>query len=220
MTFYGSLTASPEDILNGDGGHIGTTSQAVDRMYALFQWFSHRWDAFPDVGVGSDPGSVEERQTIQTFSSTSLGVDRDFSLALPPGYGSPENANARYPVVYILHGYGMDPLAMMAIEVLFDADMQTGDMRKMISVFPSGLCCLTNTQTGEHACTEYQPNGDPWPSQWVPECNQGNFFVNSQGGPNGPPRAYMDSFVELTKYIDQNYRTLAATGGTDVPVSQ
>jgi hypothetical protein len=123
-------------------------------------------------------------------------------------------------VVYILHGYGMDPLAMMAIEVLFDADMQTGDMRKMISVFPSGLCCLTNTQTGEHACTEYQPNGDPWPSQWVPECNQGNFFVNSQGGPNGPPRAYMDSFVELTKYIDQNYRTLAATGGTDVPVSQ
>jgi hypothetical protein len=108
----------------------------------------------------------------------------------------------------------------MAIEVLFDADMQTGDMRKMISVFPSGLCCLTNTQTGEHACTEYQPNGDPWPSQWVPECNQGNFFVNSQGGPNGPPRAYMDSFVELTKYIDQNYRTLAATGGTDVPVSQ
>jgi hypothetical protein len=189
-------------------------------MYALFQWFSHRWDAFPDVPAGSDPGSVEDRQSIQTFPSTSLAANRDFGLALPPGYGSPENANARYPVVYILHGYGMDPSAMMAIDVLFDSDMGSGDMRKMITVFPSGLCCLTNTQTGDHACTEYQPNGDPWPSQWVSECNQGNFFVNSQGGPNGPPRAYMDSFVELTQYMDQNYRTLAASGGTDVPASQ
>jgi hypothetical protein len=30
----------------------------------------------------------------------------------------------------------------------------------------------------------------------------------------------MDSFVELTQYMDQNYRTLAASGGTDVPASQ
>jgi hypothetical protein len=223
MTFYGDLIATPEEILSGDGDHLGTVPQAVDRFEALFYWFSHRWDAFPDVPVGSNPESAEVRQSTQIFPSTALGADRDFAIALPPGYDSPENAEARYPVIYVGHGYGMDAAAMMGIEVVFDSDMLTGDMRKMISVFPSGRCCFTNTQTGEHQCTEYQPNGtqattNPWPSPWVSECNAGNFFVNAQGGPNGPPRAYLDSFLELTQYIDANYRTLSATGGQDVAV--
>jgi hypothetical protein len=217
MTFYGDLIATPAEIVEGDGNHVGTVTQAVDRFEALFYWFSHRWDGFPDVETGSNPESAEIRQSVQTFQSASLGTTRDFAIALPPGYDSPENVNAHYPVVYVLHGYGMDPAAMMGVEVVFDGDMLTGDMRKMISVFPSGKCCVTNSQTGAYACTEYQPDGSNWAAPWVSECNSGTFFVNSQGGPNGtPPRKYLDSFIDLTKYIDTTYRTLAGQGGQDV----
>jgi hypothetical protein len=222
MTFYGDLIVTPTEVFQGDGNHVGTVSQAIDRFEALFYWFSHRWDdaGVPDPPAGSNPESAEIRQTVQTFQSASLGTTRNFAIALPPGYDSPENVDARYPVVYVLHGYGMDPAAMMGVEVVFDSDMLTGDMRKMISVFPSGKCRVNNPQTGAYACTEYQPDGTPWPAPWVQECNSGTFFVNSQGGPNGPPRKYLDSFIDLTEYIDQNYRTLAGSGGQDVKVSQ
>ncbi len=220
MTFYGDLIATSDEIYAGDGNHVGTIPQAADRFEALFYWFAHRWDAFPDVETGSNPESAEVRQSVQTFQSKSLGTLRDFAIALPPGYDSPENVNARYPVIYVMHGYGMDPAGMMGVEVVFDAPMGAGQLRKMISVFPSGRCCVNNPQTGAYACTEYQADGTPWPAPWVSECNSGTFFVNSQGGPNGPPRAYGDSFIDLTEYIDQNYRTLAATGGQDIPVTQ
>ncbi len=219
MTFYGSLDASAQALQSGDGDHVGTVGQAVDRFDALYHWLSHRWDAFPDVPAGSNPQSVTDRQLLTTFKSQALGgVDQDFGIVVPPGYNSPENANARYPVVYILHGYGMDAEGMMGVDVVEDPNMVTGDLRKMIVVFPSGRCCFTNPQTGEHSCSEILPDGSPRGAPWVRECNSGTFFVNSHGGPKGPPRAYLDSFLELVQYVDQNYRTLAGAGGADVAV--
>ena len=36
--------------------------------------------------------------------SASLGAEIGYRVALPPGYGAPENQNKRYPVIYLLHG--------------------------------------------------------------------------------------------------------------------
>ena len=218
FTFYGDLNATPSQIAQGDGDHVGTVSQALDRFDAVYYWLSHRWDGVaPDVPAGSSPGTFTDRSSIQTFPSKSLGVDRDFGIVLPPGYDSPENASAHYPVFYVLHGYGMDPAGMMGTELIFDGPMLSGQLRKMIVVFPSGRCCFTNSQTGELGCTE-DLNGQPRGAPWVRECDSGNFYVDSQGGPAGQPRAYGQSFLELMKYVDQNYRTLASQGGEDVKV--
>ncbi|MHB8420266.1 MAG: alpha/beta hydrolase [Myxococcales bacterium] len=219
MTFYGTLEPTAEELAAGDGDHVGTVGQALDRFDALYHWFSHRWDGFPDVELGSKPEQFSARQNYTTFYSQALGANRDFGIVVPPGYDSPENASARYPVIYILHGYGMSADDMMGVDVVYDGDMATGDLRKMIAVFPSGRCCFTNTQTGEHQCSENDANGTPYGPPWQRECHSGNFFVNSQGGPLGPPRAYLDSFTDLVKYVDQNYRTLAANGGQDVKIS-
>lgn len=39
-----------------------------------------------------------------TFWSASLNQEIGYRVALPPGYGAPENRNKRYPVIYLLHG--------------------------------------------------------------------------------------------------------------------
>ncbi len=221
MTLYGTANPTPEQLAAGDGDHVGTIAQAVDRFQALYYWLAHRWDktGVSDPGVGSNPQSFTDRQFYGTYVSQALGgVDRDFALVVPPGYNSPENAQARYPVVYIGHGYGMDPLGMMGVDVIEDPAMQTGDLRKMIVVFPSGRCCYTDPTTGDHACTDYLPDGTQRGPPWVRECNSGTFYVNSQGGPDGPPRAYLDAFLELVKYVDQNYRTLAGPDGNGLDV--
>ena len=218
FTFYGHLDATPAEILSGDGDHVGTVAQAIDRFSAVYGWLSRRWAPFPDVEVGSNPQAFGDRSAIVSYPSKALGTDRDFGIVLPPGYNSPENANARYPVVYILHGYGGDPPGMMGTDFLFDGDMTTGSLRKMIVVFPSGLCCSSNSQTGELGCTELLPDGLPRGPEWQLECNSGTFYVDSQGGPSRPPRAYGQSFLELVDYVDATYRTLAAQGGQDVPL--
>ncbi|MHB1843319.1 MAG: alpha/beta hydrolase [Deltaproteobacteria bacterium] len=218
FTFYGSLDATPAEIAQGDGDHVGTIAQALDRFDALYNWLARRWDGVAqDVAAGSNPEDFATRSSIQTFPSQSLGVPRDFGIVLPPGYDSPENAQARYPVAYVLHGYGQAPADMMGTEVIYDGQMLSGSLRKMIMVYPSGRCCFTNVSTGELGCTE-QLNGQPRSAPWVRECNSGNFYVDSQGGPAGVPRTYEQSFLELLQWVDQNYRTLAASGGVDVSV--
>ncbi len=43
-----------------------------------------------------------------TMQSESLGMDRNVSVIVPPDYGT---STARYPVLYLLHGYGDDNTA-------------------------------------------------------------------------------------------------------------
>lgn len=53
----------------------------------------------PPVPAG--PGRVATR----TFHSDALGVDKAYLVYLPDGY---EGGSGRYPVIYLLHGYGGD----------------------------------------------------------------------------------------------------------------
>ncbi len=70
-----------------------------------------------------------------SFKSTALGVDKDYVVYLPPGYDA--DTNARYPVIFYLHGlggretnwseyYGMaktaDKLKLGAIVIMPDGD--------------------------------------------------------------------------------------------------
>ena len=106
----------------------------------------------------------------------------------------------RYPVLYVLHGYGQDPRDLEATAAITSNYMNDSQrsaatrLAKMIVVYVDGRCRI-----------------DPTTQQ--PECIQGTFYLNSPRSVNGHPMAQLDDwFEEVMTYIDANYRTMPASG--------
>jgi hypothetical protein len=230
---YGDSDATVAEIQAGDGDHVGTTFEALERFLNITSWASSRW-TIPDASPGtpckassdcfsgatcasgaclSDP-SV--RILSKTFFSKSLNANQDYGIYLPPGYDDPANTEVRYPVLYLLHGVGQVPSGPggfnLVSEIMFEPYMSdpTAKIRKYLVVFPDGRCCF-NGPNGARACTEADANGVPYSNQagWVRECNSGTFYVNRQGFTPTDNTPYEDAMLDLIEYVDQNYRTLA-----------
>jgi hypothetical protein len=109
--------------------------------------------------------------------------DRTYLTVLPPGYDDPENATLRYPVVYVFHGYGMEPRDLAATFVISGSYMATGVLQKMIFVYPDGKCYLG-------------------------ECRTASWYSDHPAGPDGVVKfGYESSVLELMDLIDAKYRT-------------
>src|SRR5258707_1859269 len=66
--------------------------------------------------------------------------DRDVFVYLPPSYAS--SPNRRYPVVYLLHGYGLTAerwLTFLDLGASADKNMAAGTVREMILVNPDAF---------------------------------------------------------------------------------
>jgi hypothetical protein len=111
--------------------------------------------------------------------------DRTFLIVLPPGYKDPANATRRYPVAYILHGYGQEPRDL-ALTVFVTANfMASGTLQKMIFVYPDGKCYLG-------------------------ECKRANWYADQPPGPDGVVKfGYESSVKDLMRHLDERYRTKA-----------
>ena len=110
---------------------------------------------------------------------------------LPPGYFDEENQDLHYPVVYFLHGYGMQPQDLIALGLLLLNYMNAPSIpsarrvQKMIFVFPDGRC------------REFDG---------VAECLNGTFYTDApESTPGG---ALMQTWLlDLMAHIDATYRT-------------
>ena len=103
--------------------------------------------------------------------------DRDVFIYLPPSYAA--NANRRYPVVYLLHGYGLTAERWMSfanLAELSDKDIAAGAMKEMILVNPDAH------------------------TKW-----DGSMYSASLT--TGDWEAYIAD--DLVSYIDSHYRTIA-----------
>ena len=103
--------------------------------------------------------------------------DRDVFIYLPPSYAT--NRNQRYPVVYLLHGYGLTGERWMTftnLAVAADKNIAAGTMREMILVNPD-------------AFTKYS----------------GSMY--SASPTTGDWESYVAD--DLVSYVDSHYRTLA-----------
>ena len=103
--------------------------------------------------------------------------DRDVFVYLPPSYAS--NRNQRYPVVYLLHGYGLTAERWMPFGHLAEAadnDIAAGTMKEMILVNPD-------------AFTKYS----------------GSMYSSSPT--TGDWETYIAE--DLVAYVDSHYRTIA-----------
>ena len=102
--------------------------------------------------------------------------DRDVFVYLPPGYE--RNRNQRYPVVYLLHGYGLTAERWMPfgnLAAAADQDIAAGTMKEMILVNPD-------------AFTKYS----------------GSMYSSSPT--TGDWEAYLAE--DLVAYVDSHYRTI------------
>jgi enterochelin esterase-like enzyme len=102
--------------------------------------------------------------------------DRDVFIYLPPGYSA--NASQRYPVVYMLHGYGLTAERWMSFTRMADAadkNIAAGIMKPMILVNPD-------------AFTKY--NGSMYSSS--PTIGDWETFIAE----------------DLVSYVDSHYRTI------------
>ena len=188
------MDADAEAIAAGDGAHVGTNTQILNRLLSAVSWMSHRWPD-GDRELSSDNICTQLSSSCPhvnyfTFDFTS-SRDRTGPVAvvLPPGYFDPANADRSYPVVYLLHGYGMSPEDLLASGLLIWSFMRSRTipeadrLQKMIFVFPDGQC-----------------RGD--------ECLRGTFFADSpESNPGG---AQMETFMlDLMDHMDATYRTRA-----------
>ncbi|MCC6810961.1 MAG: hypothetical protein IT381_26260 [Deltaproteobacteria bacterium] len=213
LVHYGKDEPTLEEIADGDGGHVGTAEQVAQRFMLLVGWASSRWPAAETKETPSGGSGVGERMLERTYTSSALGADREYGIFLPPGYDAPGN-DERYPVLYLLHGYGMQATGangMLMMSLIFDpfmADARYG-MRKMIIVYVDGRCCFRH-EDGTRACTEKDDAGASHGSQagWERECHQGSFYVDSSGYTPGDETPYERAFMELVTHVDESYRTL------------
>ncbi|MEI8254178.1 MAG: hypothetical protein WCJ30_00740 [Deltaproteobacteria bacterium] len=193
---YGFWDASPTVLAAGDGGHVGTAEQLLNRSQSAVAWAASRWPG-GDHRVytyqgGRDNAGMCAAGDVCTFNYHSPRANRDGPVAvvLPPGYHRPENASETYPVVYFLHGYGMDPDGFASVGLLIARSMGQGSFAewqrpgKFILVFPDGRC----------------RDGDG--------CPRGTFYVDSPNPGNARMETY---FLDLYDHISASYRARPAS---------
>jgi hypothetical protein len=195
---YGNPDATEDQILGGDGRHVGDALTLVWRIQTMFRWMSARWPNgdYEDADVSSEGENFQRGLKF----TTSFGRETAYAIFLPPGYF--QNETERYPVVYFMHGYGQDPDDLVDASVLF-ANYMVGPnyskaerYQKIIAVYVDGRC-----NPGGKIQNGPLVGGDM--------CEQGTFFVDSP--PDRDNTAKMEQMLyELMDYIEANYRVKPA----------
>ena len=220
---YGTVDATPTQIMEGDGQHVGTGTQALYRLEASLYFVSQKW---PDADrTLTEPTNTNPESSTMNVLGTACELlgkcetlftgpvtkrTGPIAIQLPPGYALAENVqrNVRYPVVFVLHGYGQSPTDLEAIALVSTNFMNderhsaATRLPKFIIVYVDGRCRIS--------------------ASGQPECIQGTFYLDSDRAnyldPSHPKIAQIDTwFDEVVSYVDQNYRTM---GPNDIQVSE
>jgi hypothetical protein len=164
-------------------------------VQALLNFLARTWPN-GDTKIPSSVGDSSVLHIVAMFNGTDMR-NSPYTVILPPGYFAPEGANTRYPVMYFMHGYGMDPEGIAQLSVIAKnamIDPQQSDatrMQKFIMVLVDAKC---------------RPGGDvnnaPLPITGD-LCEEGTFYTDH---PQGTAQAESE-LIELQAYIDANYRT-------------
>ncbi len=188
---YGNPDATEAEINRGDGRHVGTAVQIINRATTAFAWLDKRW---PD---GDRTETLDNGTNIKDLLHVSprTGRQSPYGLFLPPGYNDPANADKRYPVVYFFHGYGMEPQDLVDLSSVFALYMIAERpievrFQKFIIVYVDGRC--RPQQDG----VPVNPTGDL--------CEGGTFYMDAPLG--GTARMEMN-LLDLMDHIDATYRT-------------
>jgi hypothetical protein len=204
---YGDLDATPSQIEQGDGQHVGTAPQLLYRLQTAFFYVGKAWpDADRTLTEESrdkpDPSAIEcevAGRCEHIFTGPRTRREGPIAVSLPPGYALEANVkrNVRYPVLYVLHGYGQDPRDLEGVAIFTNNFMNVAQrsaatrLAKFIIVYVDGRCRVHDGK---------------------PECIRGTFYMDSARDDGAKMDAWFDEVVD---FVDQTYRTM---GPADVDV--
>jgi hypothetical protein len=196
---YGKLDPTPADIESGSGQHVGTATEVIDRIRSGLSFILSRWKE-PELRTyvlesndapAPNATECEIAGSCEIEFTTKAGRKGPLFVSLPPGYAHELQQDRRYPVVYILHGYGQEPDSLAGVGGVLrtfmnqSADSMESRMPKAILVFVDGRCRVG-------------PSGKA-------ECIRGTFFGQS---PMEQGAKMEDFWIELMQYVEKNYRTM------------
>lgn len=199
---YGNPDPTAEDVANGSGQHVGTASEIIARLLGALHFAGSRWPE-PHLrqlvaNTADKPAEGMEQcelngTCIFDFTST-FGRTGPVAVSLPPGYGHADLLDRRYPVIYLMHGYGQEPQDLAAAGAILGILMNEGTVSAE-SRLPKAIIVYVDGRCREDA-------------SGVGECLQGTFYGDSvrEGGPK------MEQWMlELMDHVDQRFRTLGET---------
>jgi hypothetical protein len=195
---YGAIDPTKLDLDEGVGQHVGNPLELTARLQSSIYYISQRWPDAPRTLVDKAlndpaPGASDcEIKGACTFEfKDSRGRVGPVAINLPPGYAHKDQQNERYPVIYMLHGYGQSPEDLSAAIIFLGSWMNQGldssatRLGKAILVYVDGRCRLG-------------PDGSP-------ECIRGTFYADSPRATGGKLESW---FLDLMTHIDKTYRTM------------
>ncbi|MBL8784543.1 MAG: hypothetical protein JNJ59_06560 [Deltaproteobacteria bacterium] len=222
---YGDPAATQAQIDAGDGKHVGTEIDALNRIATFLSAAILRMPE-PDYTPYELPTPLS---ATPSFYSAGLHARRGYTIAFPPGYWEPENAERRYPVIYFLHGLGQAASDLGPAALVTGILMSDGRLPKALIVFPDGACCFVDKETGLRECACGTPSQGvrmcvdpacegpeetcavrPIPdSRLERECHKGSLFADMAANRWGEPRTdlgYKTSVRELVHEVDKTFR--------------
>jgi poly(3-hydroxybutyrate) depolymerase len=133
LVIYGDPDATQEQIDGGDGGHVGSVPQMINRLLTMVKFVSDRWPDGDREPVSGMPARSEQ----SSYASAAAGREIDYLVYLPPGY---DREGTSYPVLYLLHGLGMSPFDLQVADYLIELYMSDGRLQKFIVIYPDAQC--------------------------------------------------------------------------------
>lgn len=122
------------------------------------------------------------------YPSESLGMDRRINIYTPAGY---ENSTEKYPVLYLLHGYGGDEdewVSFGRATQILDNLIAQGKAKPMLVVMPNGHTAM-EAAPGESSMGFYKPGRD-----------------KDRADERG---AFESGFKEIVYFVESSYRVKA-----------
>jgi enterochelin esterase-like enzyme len=191
--------------LDPSNGETQRDGARYDNLLMISGPESEWWD-FKDVPHGTV-------QAVWYPSPTLKQARRRMMVYTPPDY---ETGNAKYPVLYLLHGGGGDEeawLTMGRANIIMDNLIAAGKAKPMIVVMPNGNATQTVTQgLGFGTTPARQSVTAPAP----PPVQAGQAPAGAaRGGGRGAPQPYAGSYPEslvkdVIPFIEKRFRVLAA----------
>lgn len=125
--------------------------------------------------------------THRWYDSEGLGMDRRINIYTPPGY---ESSNEKYPVLYLLHGYGGDEdewVSFGRATQILDNLISQGKAKPMLVVMPNG-----------HTAMEAAPG----------ESSMGFYKPGREKDRADVAGAFEANFNEIIDFVESNYRVV------------
>lgn len=202
LSRYGKIDPTANDVESGSGQHVGSGLEITARLQSALYFIGSRWREpelrqLVDESVnkpvpGVDPCEIDGNCNFE-FTST-FGRTGPVTVSLPPGYAHQDQQERRYPVIYMLHGYGQTPEDLGAAIIFLrnwmnnPLESMAGRLPKAIVVYVDGRCRIDK--------------------DGKPECIRGTFFTDSAREEGVQNEQW---WLELMDHVDQRFRTMGET---------